>query len=106
MRVSILPHLLQIIGETGTVQSVTDSGDIRVRYQSGMVWTLNADVATKVRTCRVPGPCTLLIVGRISAFSHFKPEMTLQANTEVCRLVEGRVKLSLHSRTIVSWLSV
>ena len=32
----------------GTVQSVLESGDIRVRYPSGHVWTMNPDVVVKV----------------------------------------------------------
>ena len=32
----------------GTVQSVADTGDLRVRYSNNMTWTLNPDVATKV----------------------------------------------------------
>ena len=31
----------------GTIQSVTDAGDVRVRYP-GVVWTVNPDVLTKI----------------------------------------------------------
>ncbi len=40
----------QIIGEVGTVQVVQASGDLRVRFSSGKVWTMNSDSATKVGT--------------------------------------------------------
>ena len=36
------------MSEVGTVQTVLDTGDIRVRYPSGHVWTMNVASAVKV----------------------------------------------------------
>ena len=49
---------LQIIGETGTVQSVTDPGDLRVRFNNGMMWTINPAAVTKVS---YPPPCDVIV---------------------------------------------
>ena len=38
----------QVLGEVGTVQTVQATGDLRVRYSNGKVWTLNPDSVTKV----------------------------------------------------------
>ncbi len=38
----------QIIGEVGTVQVVQASGDLRVRFSSGKIWTMNSESVTKV----------------------------------------------------------
>jgi hypothetical protein len=35
------------------VQSVLESGDIRVKYPSGNVWTLNPDTVVKVRKLKI-----------------------------------------------------
>ena len=43
------PHmLLKILSEVGTVQTVLDSGDIRVKYPNNRVWTMNSDTVVKV----------------------------------------------------------
>ena len=39
---------LQALSTVGTVQTVLDSGNIRVRYPSNRVWTLNSDAIVKV----------------------------------------------------------
>ena len=36
------------MSEVGTVQTVLDTGDIRVRYPSGHVWTMNVASVVKV----------------------------------------------------------
>ena len=38
----------QIIAQVGTVHTVLDSGDIRVRYPNNRTWTLNPASVTKV----------------------------------------------------------
>ena len=38
----------QALTEVGTVQSVLDSGDIRVRYPNNLVWTMNSEAVVKV----------------------------------------------------------
>ena len=38
----------QLLDQLGTVHNVLDSGDIRVRYPSNRVWTLNPAAVTKV----------------------------------------------------------
>ena len=38
----------QLLDQLGTVHNVLDSGDIRVRYPSNRVWTLNPASVTKV----------------------------------------------------------
>ena len=35
------------------MQSVLESGDIRVKYPSGNVWTLNPDTVVKVRELKI-----------------------------------------------------
>ena len=47
--------LSKALAEIGTVQSVLDLGDIRVRYPSGHVWTMNPEAVVKVKlkdTCQ------------------------------------------------------
>ena len=41
-------YTLKTLSAAGTVQSVLDSGDIRVRYPSGRMWTMNPDVVVRV----------------------------------------------------------
>lgn len=36
------------MSEVGTVQSVLETGDIRVRYPSGHMWTMNVASVVKV----------------------------------------------------------
>ena len=44
----IFVYTLKTLSAAGTVQSVLDSGDIRVRYPSGRMWTMNPDVVVRV----------------------------------------------------------
>ena len=39
---------IQILGETGTVQDILDSGDVRVRYSQSVMWTIGAEALVKV----------------------------------------------------------
>ena len=45
---SLLTLTLQALSTVGTVQTILDSGNIRVRYPSNRVWTLNSDAIMKV----------------------------------------------------------
>ena len=38
--------LFQVLSEVGTVHTVLDSGDLRVRYPSNRVWTMNPDTVS------------------------------------------------------------
>ena len=38
----------QVLSEVGTVHTVLDSGDLRVRYPSNLVWTMNPDTVSVV----------------------------------------------------------
>ena len=49
---------VQAMEEVGTVQTILDSGDVRVRFPSNKTWTLNSDAIAKVLTCT----CMLLHV--------------------------------------------
>ena len=40
----------QALTEAGTVQAVLDSGDVRVRYPSNCMWTMNPDTVVKVKS--------------------------------------------------------
>ena len=42
------------MSEVGTVQTVMDTGDVRVRYPSGHVWTMNVASVVKVRRSHLP----------------------------------------------------
>ena len=49
IRVKSKTFFFQTLSEVGTVHTVLDSGDIRVRYPSNHIWTMNPDTVVKVR---------------------------------------------------------
>ena len=49
------------MSEVGTVQTVLDTGDIRVRYPSGHVWTMNVASVVKVHNSIIKITCTIII---------------------------------------------
>lgn len=40
--------LFQVLGKIGTVQAILDSGDLRVKYSAGTVWTIGPEAVAKV----------------------------------------------------------
>jgi len=47
------PRMQDFIGKVGTVHRVTDKGDIRVQYESGIRWTFNPSSVTKITSFSV-----------------------------------------------------
>lgn len=37
-----------MLGKIGTVQAILDSGDLRVKYSAGSVWTIGPEAVAKV----------------------------------------------------------
>jgi E3 ubiquitin-protein ligase mind-bomb len=99
--------LLNNLSDVGTVQSVLDNGDIRVKYSGSRIYTLNHNVVTKV-TCFSTGDIVQVIedIAAVHSFQEnhggWVDDMALSLG-QVGRVVKvfptGDVRVVVNSRT-------